>query len=32
LNQVESMEESGAKLVKGAINQPVAEDQANLGF
>jgi hypothetical protein len=26
------MEESGAKLVKGAINQPVAEDQANLGF
>ncbi len=32
LNQVEFVEEASAELVKGAINQPVAEDQANLGL
>jgi len=32
LSQVESLEEVGAELVKGAINQPVAKDQANLGL
>jgi len=26
------VEEVGAELVKGAINQPVAKDQANLGL
>ncbi len=32
LSQIKPMEEVGAKLVEGAINQPVAKDQANLGL
>jgi len=32
LSQVEYVEEVGVELVEGAINQPIIEDQANLGF
>jgi len=32
LSQVEYVEEVSVELVEGAINQPVVEDQANLGF
>jgi hypothetical protein len=30
LSQVEHVEEEGAKLVEGAIKQPVGKNQANL--
>jgi hypothetical protein len=32
LIQIKPVEEVGAKLVERAVNQPIAEDQANLGL
>ncbi len=32
LGQIEPMEEVSVKLVIGAINHPIVEDQANLGL
>jgi hypothetical protein len=32
LNQTELVEEGGAEPIEGAINQPIVEDQANLGL
>jgi hypothetical protein len=32
LSQAELVEEVGVELVEGAINQPIVEDQTNLGL